>query len=76
MQTMPLNTDIAFEISLYFRSQQSIVAVVILNDAAMFKQSYSSADVEGVSKIVRGHHDCGVMLLAVCFEQILHGKLR
>ena len=34
-----LNIDISLEISLDFGSQQSIIAVVILDDASMFQQS-------------------------------------
>lgn len=70
------NIDSAFEIGLYFGSQQSIILVVVFDDGAVFEQGDARADVERVGEVVGRDDDCGLLLLVVGLEQVFHSKLR
>lgn len=64
-----------FEILFYLGVEEGVVAVVVLDDVAMFEQGDAGADVESVGEVVGGDDDGGVVLVAIGLEQVFHGEL-
>ena len=71
-----LNIDITFEIILNFRSQQSIIAIIVFDDTSIFKQSYSAADIQCMRQVMRRYNDGRIVLFSIFLNQILHRYLR
>ena len=63
------------EVLFYFGIQHGIIAVIVLEDDAMFEEGDAGTNVESVRQIVRGNYDGGFMLMAIGLEQIFHRQL-
>ncbi len=59
----------------YFGIQHGIIAVIVLEDDAMFEEGDTGTDVEGVGQVVGRHDDSGFLFLAVGLQQVLHRQL-
>ena len=76
MSTNESHMLLTLKVFLYLGVEESIVAVVVLDDASVFEKSDARTDVEGVGEVVGGHDDGGMLLTTVGLKQVLHGQLR
>ena len=67
---------LTLKVFLYLWVEESIVAVVVLDDATVFEKRDARTDVEGVGEVVGGHDDGGMLLTTIGLKQVLHGQLR